>query len=248
MPGVALANAWTVSAEGGQPHGGEVGRGEAVHRAVYRSIGRLPRAVRSRVLGAAFDTLFGLTADVWRYDSSPYEATKRADLMGSIPGDAQVVLEFGCANGHNVEALASSRPACHVIGVDVSKRAVAIARQRIQNLPNASLICTSGPQGWSRLRDHTPLIDVVVLSEVLYYLGSADAVLESLYPLRQLLHAGSSVVMVHGGRDASTLHQVAAKALGMQVAAEAIRSGQGRPYVLATARPVRRRDQVRRVA
>lgn len=85
MPGVALANAWTVSAEGGQPHGGEVGRGEAVHRAVYRSIGRLPRAVRSRVLGAAFDTLFGLTADVWRYDSSPYEATKRADLMGSIP-------------------------------------------------------------------------------------------------------------------------------------------------------------------
>ena len=39
-----------------------------------------------------------------------------------------------------------------------------------------------------------------------------------------------------------------AVALGMQVAAEAIRSGQGRPYVLATARPVRRRDQVRRVA
>jgi SAM-dependent methyltransferase len=248
MSGVAIADPLAVSTGEEPTHGGERRCGEAVHRAVYRAIGRLPLAARSRILGSAFDTLFRLTPDAWAYDSSPYEATKRAHLIRSIPSDAKIVLEFGCANGHNVEALARSRPGSRVVGVDVSHRAIAIARQRMQNLPNASFFCTAGPQAWSRLRHHAPLVDVVVLSEVLYYLGSADAVVESLYPLRDFLHAGSSVVMAHGGRDASTLHKVAAKALSMHVTEEFMRPGDGRPYTLSTARTVRQREQLRCVA
>lgn len=242
MPGVACAEASAVSTGQSEPRRGDEGFGLALHRAVFRSIGRLPASRRSRILGLTFDGLFLLVPDRWQYGSSPYEATKRAVLMESIPGDAEVVLELGCANGHNLQALAAARPACRVIGVDVSHRAINLARHSTQHQSNVHLACTT--RGWSRVHELAVRVDVVVLSEVLYYLGSWSLVREALSPLRPLLHDGSSLVMVHGSPDASALHHVAAAALGMHVVEEASRSSHGRAYSVATATPVTRQSEV----
>ncbi|MDB5461458.1 MAG: hypothetical protein JWO72_3199, partial [Caulobacteraceae bacterium] len=75
------------------------------------------------------------------------------------------VLELGCAEGHFTRLLAPTSK--RVLAMDISQTAVARARQRCRDLPNTDFRCLD------LAREPLPgTFDLVVCSEVLYYLGS----------------------------------------------------------------------------
>jgi SAM-dependent methyltransferase len=144
-----------------------------------------------------FDGLFAHDPDPWDYATSPYEHAKYAATLGALPpGELGRVLEVGCANGAFTSLLA---PRCEsLLAIDLSSRALGHAAAR--SLPgNVELrqaaIPEEVPEGtW----------DVIVCSEVLYYL-KPDASVRTLLWLTSQLEAGAVVLVVswrgHGAKE-----------------------------------------------
>ena len=57
----------------------------------------------------------------------------RADLLPFIPGDARAIIELGCGDG-SLGAAIKSRQKCRVVGIEIDKRAAAIARKRLDDV------------------------------------------------------------------------------------------------------------------
>lgn len=207
--------------------------GMRIHRMVYRGLTLIPRGPRQWVIGRAFDTLFTITPDAWGYTSSTYELTKRRHLIDAVPSHASTIVEFGCANGHNLAALSRERPNASVIGVDVSRNALKIAGRRLSNRPNVRLLWTGARLALAELPRLG--VDVLVLAEVLYYLGSDDSIEQTLGELRAALSPNATVVMLHTCTDAARLHAAAAHALQMPIASSQVRKIGGRVFLLSVA-------------
>ena len=210
--------------------------GMLLHRALYRALALLPRRTRHKVVGRWFDALFAIAPDPWHYATSRFEMSKRQKLTGAVPAGAEVIVEFGCADGHNLLQLAAAHPDAQLIGIDISRRALALANTKLIVHGNVELFCTADPSGWDNLGAKCQRIDVLILSEVLYYLGTARTIEQSLLPLALFLNQGSLVVMLHGGGDASALHSSAARALGIQIQSERSYQHEGHQYKIAWAR------------
>ncbi|MDP2014182.1 MAG: class I SAM-dependent methyltransferase [Actinomycetota bacterium] len=210
--------------------------GMMLHRSLYRVLASLPVGMRQKTASLWFDALFTISPDVWQYETSGYELDKRRQLMRAIPSGADVIVEFGCADGHNLMELAVANPGAQLIGLDVSHRALTLAGERLVDYENVRLICTADPIGWEYLKVICRSIDVLILSEVLYYLGTSKSIEQSLLPLRRMLNHGSDVVMLHSGDDASALHESAGRALGFQIWSEQNHRLDGRRYSIAWAR------------
>ncbi len=105
------------------------------------------------------------SADPWQFRTSPYEQEKFAATRAALARRRYAsAVELGCGNGALAEHLA---PLCDdYIGIDAVARAVAAARQAV---PEARflrrLLPCALPGG-----DH----DLIVLSEILYFLGAED--------------------------------------------------------------------------
>jgi 2-polyprenyl-3-methyl-5-hydroxy-6-metoxy-1,4-benzoquinol methylase len=102
--------------------------------------------------------------DTWRLDSSEYEQT-RLDTIISAIGDAPVnrILEVGCAEGHLTRRLAAL--GAEIVGLDISERAIAKARDRCRGMRNITFACRDVA---SAELDGT--FDLILATEVLYYL------------------------------------------------------------------------------
>ncbi len=104
--------------------------------------------------------------DPWGVDTRWYERRKRALLLAALPRDRfRHVLEIGCSTGALTAALAER--ADRVLGVDRSVAALAAARQRLADLPQAAVADLDIPEAWP---DEGPF-DLVVVSEVGYFLS-----------------------------------------------------------------------------
>ncbi|MBV8683735.1 MAG: glycosyltransferase, partial [Caulobacteraceae bacterium] len=129
-------------------------------------------------------------ADPWNY-GSVYEQTKYQQTLDLI-GSAQVAeaLELGCAEGHFTVKLAER--AEHLIAADISSRALTRAAERCAGLSNVEfrridLISDDLPSG----------IDLIVCSEVLYYLDGSASLPGVIAKLRDALAPGGRLVMAH---------------------------------------------------
>ncbi len=115
-----------------------------------------------------FDDLYGRDADPWRFETSDYERGKYADTVAalSLPRYGRV-LEVGCSIGVLTAMLAER--ADHLVATDVAEAALAVARKRLDAAPGVRFERTAFP-------GETPEgpFDLIVLSEVLYYLSAAD--------------------------------------------------------------------------
>lgn len=124
--------------------------------------------------------------DGWDFGSW-YEERKRRVLLAALPRQRyDSILELGCATGVLTERLADRSD--DVLGVDIAEAPLEIARRRV---PSARFERGTLPDDWPSGR-----FDLVVLSEVGYYLSEADLdrvidrLLDSLTP-------GGSVVACH---------------------------------------------------
>ncbi len=205
--------------------------GAVVHRSVFALLATLPESVARRLRNLVFHILFSLADDPWQYSTMPYEARKRAWLVSSVDPQASAIVEVGCADGHNLRALTEAHPNARVIGLDISARAVHAARERCAGLSQVDVIHTDIRRAApALLKAGVGRVDALVLSEVLYYLGTAEQVEAELRNLRAVMADQSLVVLLHPSADAQRLHAAAFRALEATV--------QHRHHIPDPARPV----------
>lgn len=137
-----------------------------------------------------FEALYRDHGDPWAFETSPYERAKYDHTLASLPaGRFASALEVGCANGVLTERLA---PRCdRLLAVDVSTTALAAAARRCAALPQVSFeerqLPAQAPAG--------PL-DLVLLSEVIYYWDGADLTRLAEWAPRAV-RSGGHLLLVH---------------------------------------------------
>jgi LmbE family N-acetylglucosaminyl deacetylase/SAM-dependent methyltransferase len=119
-------------------------------------------ASRSR---ESFDAHYDRKPEGWDFDGSWYEQRKRAVTLAALPRPRfQSALELGCATGVLTAALTERADA--VLGTDIARAPLERARRRA---PSARFVQAALPAEWP-----TGRWDLVVMSEVGYYLSPAD--------------------------------------------------------------------------
>ena len=135
---------------------------------------------------ASFDHLYRETGDPWNYETSAYEAEKYARCLALLPARRFArALEVGCSIGVMSEAIA--RHCDSLLGLDFAP--TAIDRARARNIPNVQFEVAGVPEGspegeW----------DLIVLSEVLYYLAP-DTLDETIGLIVQSLAPGGACLV-----------------------------------------------------
>lgn len=137
-----------------------------------------------------FERLYAAKADPWRYATSPYEAAKYEATLAALPRQRYArALDVGCSIGVLTAMLAAR---CDdLLAIEAAEAALDEARRRSASLPNVRFACRLVPAEWPSGR-----FDLVLISEVLDYLGEAD--LSGLAArLTGSLDAGGDLVLVH---------------------------------------------------
>jgi hypothetical protein len=115
-----------------------------------------------------FDGLYRTDPDPWRFRTRPYEARKRALTLAALPDDRYgTAFEPGCSIGILTAALAGR--CSRVCAMDISPLALATASRTVP--ANVELRRGGVPDDWP-----AEAFDLVVLSEVGYYLDAAGFV------------------------------------------------------------------------
>lgn len=137
-----------------------------------------------------FKKVYDANNDPWDFETSEYEAGKYAATLAALPRSLyENALEIGCSIGVLTQLLA---PGCtHLLATDVSQKALDQAADRCKNLTNVSFQRKSFPE---ELPDDK--FDLIMISEVAYYLSSADweQAMEKLLTISQ---DKTNVVLVH---------------------------------------------------
>ena len=139
---------------------------------------------------AYFDHVYEANRDPWNFESSPYERAKYAATLAALPRPHYAeAFEIGCSLGVLTAQLA---PRCgHLLAVDVSEAALALARARCAALPQVEI-------AQLRVPDEFPAkqFDLIVLSEVGYYWSAADLA-RAATRLVAALTPGGQLLLVH---------------------------------------------------
>ena len=143
-----------------------------------------------------FEQLYARDSDPWRFATSDYEREKYAATLAALPpGRFTRGFEVGCSIGVLTRQLAASCDA--LLAVDVSPTAVRQAGQRCADQPWVEFAVMNVPQEWPPGK-----FDLILFSEVLYYLG-IDGIHAAAKRTLQSLAPNGSVILVnwHGPTD-----------------------------------------------
>jgi predicted TPR repeat methyltransferase len=137
-----------------------------------------------------FDELYARDADPWRFASSPYEREKYAATIAALPRDTYTsALEIGCSIGVLTRQLAAR--ADTLCAIDVAARPLVEARRRCADLAHVRFEQGAVPAHWPEGR-----FDLIVLSEVVYYLDRAD-VAALAARVHNAIVPGGDILLVH---------------------------------------------------
>lgn len=131
-----------------------------------------------------FDQLFADNDDPWAFRQRWYERRKRALTLAMLTRPRYAsVFEPGCANGELSFELA---PRCdRLMCCDTASAAVALARSRLSGFPHAEVQQGYLPSQWPAGE-----FDLIVLSELCYYLDPDDLSKLIDHALDSLTHDG----------------------------------------------------------
>lgn len=137
-----------------------------------------------------FEAMYQADPDPWGFETSAYEQEKYDRTLAALPGPRMGrLLEVGCSIGVLTARIA---PRCDaVVAVDLSETALATAAARCADLPNVTFARMAMPA-----EVPTGTFDVVLLSEVVYYLDDGDIARLADY-LRGAVVPGGHVLLVH---------------------------------------------------
>jgi SAM-dependent methyltransferase len=139
---------------------------------------------------ADFEARYKANPDPWGYQTSDYERRKYdATLEACGNGPYHRALELGSSIGVFSARLA---PRCHsLVTVDAAPSAVADARRRLAGMPFVQVLRGAIPEAIPE-----GSFDLVVASEILYYLEPAELA-ATLARLREVLAPRGRLVAVH---------------------------------------------------
>ncbi|MDQ6937041.1 MAG: nodulation S family protein [Actinomycetota bacterium] len=142
-----------------------------------------------------FERLYAGDPDPWRISAGWYEERKRALVMAALPQRKYSVgIEPGCGNGE-LTALLAAR--CErLVAFDGAERAVEACRARVAGLDNVEVRLARVPYQWPE-----EMADLVVLSEIGYYLAPADLDAVATRAIAGL-RSGGTLLAVHWRRPA----------------------------------------------
>lgn len=137
-----------------------------------------------------FDERYAADPDPWNFAGSPYEQAKYAATLAALPRPFYAAaLEVGCSIGVLTAALAERCDA--LLALDVAEAALDQARTRCRDRSGVRLLRARVPGEWPEGR-----FDLILLSEVVYYLDAGD-VAALAERVRAGLAPGGDVVLVH---------------------------------------------------
>jgi predicted TPR repeat methyltransferase len=115
-----------------------------------------------------FDSLYADNTDPWHYETRWYEQRKRDICLALLlKPQYQQALELGCGNGVFSQFLATR---CETLTcIDGHDQAVHLARRRLDHLSHVSIVHATIPQNLPAYG-----FDLIVISEILYYLSEAE--------------------------------------------------------------------------
>jgi len=155
-------------------------------------------------------------SDPWGYERHWYEKRRRALIAAMLP-DAALgqVLEIGCSTGLITQLLAAR--AEQVLAVDISAKAIELARQNLRGVANVQLLHGDITQSWPPQR-----FDHILLCDVAYYLAEAQ-LRELAVNIRQQAPGDCVVLLAHWRHGfeqvitpTETAHALFAQASGLQ--------------------------------
>ena len=137
-----------------------------------------------------FEGLYRTDPDPWRFASSSYERSKYAATLAALPQPSyRNAFEVGCSIGVLTAQLA---PRCDaLLSVDAAALPLDAAKRRCEALRNVHFEQMFVPQQWPE-----GCFDLVLLSEVVYYLCAADVIRLTAKVMKSTT-AGSHIVLVH---------------------------------------------------
>ena len=137
-----------------------------------------------------FDALYTADPDPWNFAASPYERGKYALTLNAMPKPRyQSALEVGCSIGVLTRLLASRCDA--VVAIDAAQTPLVEARRRCADLPSVRFEQMFVPDEWP-----DGVFELILLSEVVYYLSREDVGRLAARVTRSLPRGGS-VILVH---------------------------------------------------
>jgi len=151
---------------------------------------------QSPVAPEHFDRLYANDPDPWKFATSDYERDKYAATLAALPRPRYArAFEVGCSIGVLTRQLAARCD--EILAVDVAEAALQNAAARCEDLPHVRFARMVVPQDWPEGD-----FDLILFSEVLYYLSRAGRLAAARLSL-QSLRPGGAIVLVnwHGPTD-----------------------------------------------
>ncbi len=155
-----------------------------------------------------FDRIYARGDDPWGFEASGYEQAKYAATLAALPRDRFAdCLEVGCSIGVQTRALAARCD--RVLGLDLAAEALRRAAARCADLPGVTFARAQVPRDWP-----PGGFDLIVLSEILYFLNPADIAGVARLVLGSLRPGGAAVLVNWTGEtDTPTTGDDAARLL-----------------------------------
>lgn len=137
-----------------------------------------------------FEGIFSTEPDPWKC-SSPYKQTKYEDTLAMFPRTpVERALELGCAEGHFTVQLASR--VGELIAADISQIALDRATERCADCVNVNFVRLDF------IKDKLPgRFDLIVCSEVLYYVDTKEVLVDVARKLAVALKLGGHLLLAH---------------------------------------------------
>jgi SAM-dependent methyltransferase len=137
-----------------------------------------------------FDGVYAASDDPWAFETSAYETAKYDRTLAALPRPHyRRGLEVGCSIGVLTARLAAR--VTQLVSTDINTRALELARRRLHGTGQVQF----EQRGLPRDLPAGPF-DLVVLSEVLYYLSPAD-LQAALDEVLARLEVGGTLLLVH---------------------------------------------------
>jgi SAM-dependent methyltransferase len=137
-----------------------------------------------------FENIYATSSDPYGYTHRDYERQKRSTTLAALSRDRYMnAFEIGCSIGVLTGLLGERCD--RLLSVDIVERALQQARQRCAAEPNVRFARMRVPDEWPN-----ESFDLIVISEVLYYLTVSE--LERLVErLRSSLRSSGEIILVH---------------------------------------------------
>ena len=137
-----------------------------------------------------FKGMYATEADPWKFATSAYERAKYQATLEALPRPHYAsALDVGCSIGVFTHQLCGRCDA--VLGLDVVPSVLEAARARCADCPNARFQLAAVPGQWPDGR-----FDLIVISEVAYYLDRADLA-RLVARVEGAVLPGADIVLVH---------------------------------------------------